>query len=701
MIAVKKSSTIRKTHPKIIEDNQLLKDSNKINNLLNKEEHSQLIRSNSKKKSNRNFNLSKDKMNNSKNFIDRNYKIVKECYDSDKYEFIEEELFIRGEGYCFGEWALIYKQPRSASIYTLEDCVFFTLDEVPFKNSFLKSLNYSEFNKKQFALKNFLPFDMSDDRQLSIYKNIVPITCKRSQIIFNEGDVADSIYLVYLGSFTLEKKYGYRQFCVLNLEKGSIVGLETIFEGAKSKYKCSLKLSGGYNYGIIFQLKTNKLRPYIINKMKLNFKTNYNLFLNSWKELYKKNIYVRETIINKLLNENDEEGKKEFFLDYMDDYEMYDILLKTKKENKYETLFKKCRAIKDNENKKKDRSLRVYSSTQKRIIYDKDDDKYKKSEHMDIIKYFKEFTKKPDYDRKNLKTAHQLRIKKLNNLNTSENFYSYNNTKILNSKKNKSLQSESMSEKYIQNYVSNQKYSITENEKNINIENKNIKNNVVMTNYSYKTITDLKLKIKLANDNQTKINDRYDRYDRIGNQNKIIEFEDVNKKIEKPNLFFKNKNKTLKENIINTKNRKKLNEKIKIQISKMNQSLKDNLYKKVDSQTSKLKDSNLIYKMNILNYQNKSNLKNKFNISSNNTRTFKDNLTSANSLLSTRNNKIRLLLKNKDNIMKKTSLRKSSSHTQFSILTQKSNKNFQSKDKIKTKSTNLLLYKQQLYSLHH
>ena len=195
-----------------------------------------------------------NKYNKSKRLArDSNYRIVKEYYDEDKYDFIEEELFRMGEGYCFGEWALIYKQPRSASIYTLEDCVFFTLDETPFKNSFLKSLNNSEFNKKKFALKNFLPFDMTDERQLSIYKNIVPINCKSNQIIFNEGDISDSIYLIYLGSFTLEKKYGYKQFSILNLEKGSIVGLETLFEGDTSKYKCSLKLSEGFDFGIIFQ----------------------------------------------------------------------------------------------------------------------------------------------------------------------------------------------------------------------------------------------------------------------------------------------------------------------------------------------------------------------------------------------------------------------------------------------------------------
>ena len=85
----------------------------------------------------------------------KNIRIIKEIIDPEKYIVSEEELFRKGDGYCFGEWALIYKEPRSASIYTLEDCVFFTLDEVHFRNSFLKSVNNSEYNKKNLLCKIF------------------------------------------------------------------------------------------------------------------------------------------------------------------------------------------------------------------------------------------------------------------------------------------------------------------------------------------------------------------------------------------------------------------------------------------------------------------------------------------------------------------------------------------------------------------
>ena len=92
-----------------------------------------------KKESNNNFKPSMKKafnrlkttkftFKNSEDKSNQDFRIIKEVFDPEKYFVSEEELFRRGEGYCFGEWALIYREPRSASIYTLEDCIFFILE---------------------------------------------------------------------------------------------------------------------------------------------------------------------------------------------------------------------------------------------------------------------------------------------------------------------------------------------------------------------------------------------------------------------------------------------------------------------------------------------------------------------------------------------------------------------------------------------
>ena len=706
MVLLKKPSMVRKSHQKISNDLIFLKSKKKsnsesIDNVQEKENTNEStgiknIKKFSPIKYNENiinFNGSNNSSKNNKFIRDRNFRIVKEFFDEDKYDFIEEELFRSGEGYCFGEWALIYKQPRSASIYTLEDCVFFTLDETPFKNSFLKSLNSSEFNKKKFALKNFLPFDMVDERQLSIYKNIVPITCNRSQIIFNEGQCSDSIYLIYLGSFTLEKRYQGKKFSVLNLEKGSIVGLESIFEGIKSKYKCSLKLSNGFEFGIIFQLKINRLRPYIINKMRISFKANYILFLNSWKELFKKNIFVRQSISNNFLNESLEEGKNQLLIDNFDNnkdfyYSNYNGALKLKKENKYEALFKKCIKLKDYENRKKDGSLRIFSSRQRTRNYDKEDEKYNKVDNVNIIKCFKELSKKPEYDRRNLKTAYPLRLRKLKSLNYSDAFYSNHNTKRKCNNIYQIAKSETTTEINGQNEeIINQKYFQTDNDATNNILN-NIQKNMQAKNETInidKKSKNFKANAGLIDDKKKKENIRYS----IHNQNEIIKLIDNNKQNESSDLNLVDKNKINNNININKPNSIKYIDNINIKISRFNRNIIHKLKeKKLLSKAipnNNLKDGINSYDVRKKSTQNKNNLKNMINISSNPNRILKKNFSSNQSLLSARNNhNIRLLLKDDKNNTKKF-LKKSSSQRDIINFAGKFNKSILNKDKDKNK----------------
>ena len=108
------------------------------------------------------------------NLTNQPYRIVKEYFDPQYYRVIEEELFQADSGYCFGEWALIYNQPRSASVIALEDSVFFILDEKIFSKTFLKCLNTTEHKKKKFILETLFPFNLYSDRRNSLYKDIIP-----------------------------------------------------------------------------------------------------------------------------------------------------------------------------------------------------------------------------------------------------------------------------------------------------------------------------------------------------------------------------------------------------------------------------------------------------------------------------------------------------------------------------------------------
>ena len=248
---------------------------------------------------------------------DRPYKIVKEYFDPKYYRVIEDELFQAESGYCFGEWALIYNQPRSASVIALEDSVFFILDEKIFAKTFLKCLNNSEHKKKKFILDNLFPFNLYNDRRNSLYKDIIPKSCVRNQIIFNEGDNADTIYLIYSGTFFLEKNFKNKTVRFKLVEKGSILGLESLFE-EKSQYKCSMRLSSLNEFGIVACCKVSKLAPYIVEKLKAVFKKIYMLYIESNEEFYSKNINYEKYILAKRRNKKGD--NPEMVQKYIEEY---------------------------------------------------------------------------------------------------------------------------------------------------------------------------------------------------------------------------------------------------------------------------------------------------------------------------------------------------------------------------------------------
>ena len=233
------------------------------------------------------------------------YKIVKEYFDPQYYEVTEDVLFLADPGYCFGEWALIYNQPRSASVIALEDSVFFILDEKIFAKTFLKCLNNSEHRKKKFILENLFPFNLYNNRRNTLYKDVIPKSFVRNQIIFNEGEIADTIYLIYSGTFYLEKYFKNKIYRFKSVEKGTLLGLECIFE-ENAKYKCTLRLSSLNEFGMVACCHINKLLPYVIQKMKHSFKKNYELYINSNEEFYENNINYEKNILFKKKTKDEE-----------------------------------------------------------------------------------------------------------------------------------------------------------------------------------------------------------------------------------------------------------------------------------------------------------------------------------------------------------------------------------------------------------
>ena len=439
--------------------------------------------------------------------ISQPYKVIKEYFDPQYYRVIEEELFQADSGYCFGEWALIYNQPRSASVIALEDSVFFVLDEKIFSKTFLKCLISSEHKKKKFILENLFPFNLYNDRRNNLYKDIVPKSCVRNQIIFREGDIADTIYLVYSGSFLLEKYYKNKLYRFKSVEKGSILGLESLFE-EEGKYRCTLKLSSLNEFGMIACCKVSKLIPYILKKMKSIFKNNYDLYIESNEDFYQKNVNYENNILFK--KKSKEEETEEYIEKCIEDYSLMEKTEKLKNKRIQFNTLKQVKLEKNPSLSKTERNIKTDgSNNNKEIRTRKKTRTLRKKKKAKTIK-LKKITNYVDFNFKTEKNPTKIRLslfkktktiihfsKKINlNLNKENNESNFKTIFIANNTKANTEVNQN------QNVIENK--TEIENEKNNDIKIKNIRKfnidkyikDLLSYNYKPSIIDDLKEKSK-------------------------------------------------------------------------------------------------------------------------------------------------------------------------------------------------------------
>ena len=235
--------------------------------------------------------------NNNKNF-DNDLKKKKEELSN----IYIEELFQRSEGYCFGDWGLIYHQNRSCSVYALEDTYFFSLNFEQFEKTFFQCLQKSDQIKRKFIQDNLFPFPISShDYSKILYNNLIPIECNHNFTIFTEEEKAKCVFIIYKGEFVLRKKIfndvykEKKNYKIFNIQKGGIIGLESLFE-ENSNYLFSLYSSNNYDNYYLFSLAVDKVPLNILLKMKIHLKESYINFINITNHILEKQVYVRKKL---------------------------------------------------------------------------------------------------------------------------------------------------------------------------------------------------------------------------------------------------------------------------------------------------------------------------------------------------------------------------------------------------------------------
>jgi CRP-like cAMP-binding protein len=178
----------------------------------------------------------------------------------------EEERMQYSSGDCFGEWAIIYNTPRSASAYVVEDSDLFFLDKQAFTDHMAKYVIKSDVERKTF-IRSRIPTFNSIDKFDIYYKRIVPLSVERNKTIYFEGTIGQFIYLIFHGEFVLEKdfiihKNSEDKKCenrrsLLRLEKGSFAGLEILYN-SDSKYQYSMK-SKAHDFNVLLRIDVESL----------------------------------------------------------------------------------------------------------------------------------------------------------------------------------------------------------------------------------------------------------------------------------------------------------------------------------------------------------------------------------------------------------------------------------------------------------
>ena len=171
------------------------------------------------------------------------------------YFEIDEKMGEYGEGFSFGEIALIKQAPRNATIKAKDDCILLSIRNDEYNKALL------EFQKKKLSkqIENFLqsfPFfrDFDNDKIIRLFNCFVKKELYKGDFLYKQNMDANSIYVLNSGSFIV---YSYISFPWINdyinymdYSRNNI--LNFLIENRNIKYEDLMKL---------FQNSRGKIRP--------------------------------------------------------------------------------------------------------------------------------------------------------------------------------------------------------------------------------------------------------------------------------------------------------------------------------------------------------------------------------------------------------------------------------------------------------
>ncbi|CAD8202308.1 unnamed protein product [Paramecium pentaurelia] len=125
----------------------------------------------------------------------------------------------------FGELALMYHAPRSASVQAIGDCGFWVLERKKFRKAVedIQQKAY-ETNRKFLDQVKFFDF-MTEEQRDSIANVLITLKFKQGELIVNEGDMANSFYIIQKGIVSVTKQGQFLRY----MNQGDSFGEQALF----------------------------------------------------------------------------------------------------------------------------------------------------------------------------------------------------------------------------------------------------------------------------------------------------------------------------------------------------------------------------------------------------------------------------------------------------------------------------------------
>jgi len=139
----------------------------------------------------------------------------------------DEEKYVLSNNDNFGQWDILYERKRKLSFHSLNDCHLITIEKEIFKRFLEEKILKGEQEKKIFVsrfLRNNVT--LTANKIDNIILNMKVLHFKKGDIIYKEGDINKSIFLIYKGEVKLIKKVKNGEFYLIDKFSESIINLQ-------------------------------------------------------------------------------------------------------------------------------------------------------------------------------------------------------------------------------------------------------------------------------------------------------------------------------------------------------------------------------------------------------------------------------------------------------------------------------------------